>query len=383
MTVKQDKIYPRKVLVKSQGRIKHNIKNIINTNEIIKVNNILDTKTEISSFKVNIKKLASKLPIKNNRNSTINNNKITISNTNSKINIAKLNNVQKRKTINQTKPNIVNIKDNPLLSNDRSIIIPNFSLASQLMITPIARYLATIYNEVLVLCDSDHYEELSIIYRNNIKIKLIPLDNTKLLEEKKEFVPPYNSILLNKLTKQSKKFIVRNQNPEVTKSINWYYNMSKIDFSVFWKYQFIPNTHDHIKLFKILEKEHPNYIFLHNYNDNLLFNLDDLLLKHNLELNDNTLIINPVVNYYEPTHKYYKLASMFVNKKITDYKDIIIYAKQIFITDSEYFIMSTFLTIQTDKCYVIPKNDNTNYDYLWNSQYYTDSTKKKFSTLIK
>jgi len=78
------------------------------------------------------------------------------------------------------------------------------------------------------------------------------------------------------------------------------------------------------------------YIFTHTSSSNGTTNIKYTWNK------DDILTIDPNKNMYDPSHTWYNLAEIYLNKPIFSYFDVIKNAKEIHVTDSSFYCLSTF-----------------------------------------
>lgn len=71
---------------------------------------------------------------------------------------------------------------------------------------------------------------------------------------------------------------------------------------------------------------------------------------------------------YKKSHYFYDIAEMFINKNILNYKDILINATSIFLSNSAFFSLAIHLDLKaTNK--IVFKRDGYSINYLWTPEY--------------
>lgn len=75
-------------------------------------------------------------------------------------------------------------------------------------------------------------------------------------------------------------------------------------------------------------------------------------------------------NVYDKDHPDYVLAQSFVFKPIVYYKETLINAEAVYVSDSCIFCMAVNLELKSDKCYYVTrKNNPRDYSYLYGDKY--------------
>ena len=138
----------------------------------------------------------------------------------------------------------------------------------------------------------------------------------------------------------------------------------------------IIDTQEGNDLYDLLIKNNiSNYIFIHNESSRgIAFSIEEIENKTKLHRNQ-ILFINTEKNVYLPGHPFYDLASKFIMKPLVFYKNVIINASQIFVSDSCIFCLCLILNIKTDKCYII--NKGWKYEYIFTEQYKFNSQRTR------
>ena len=209
------------------------------------------------------------------------------------------------------------------------------------------RYLSIMYDNVIIVCDPKSMKNTQLFYIDDPDIKIYPnLPNISGCENYDIFNYGDNSI---------------NCIP-----FNFYNNLH-IEPSIFWDYFYISkpltNLYNNIKDIQ--------YVFVHNINKHGRV-FDIKIIEDTLNISkDYILIVNPCINMYKSSHKFYNLANKFVYKQLIEYSEIIINATGVIVCDSPLFYMAINLNIKTDKCYYTSKNIDYIYNSIYNPKYRT------------
>lgn len=268
------------------------------------------------------------------------------------------------------------LNKNICVKNNMAVFLTHFGLGDHINTLPIVIYLSSLYDSITIICIKNYYNNLKAFYENNDKIKISHVNES-------ERIYPLNN-LPNFLKKFSNHDIYitgihkKNHMPFNYLPFNFYDDI-KLDYSIFWNKFIIPDTKISNKLYDLLKDK--KYYFIHNstsYGE--LFNIDNIP-----NIDNNYIIINPCKNMYLPIHEHYELAEKFVNHLILDYKQVIMHANKLYLSDSSFFCLAINIELDTDECYVFPRNNKINYDYIWKPKYKYDKTsgKKVFTTIDK
>jgi hypothetical protein len=170
----------------------------------------------------------------------------------------------------------------------------------------------------------------------------------------------------------NKKYNIKNINTTNYLHIPFYfYDNFNIPYNIFWNYFKLPETIQEESLYNILiDNNIEDYVFVHNTtSDKQLSHINTEWLKsiYNIDYNI-TLIINPNINMYKKSDYFYDIAEMFINKNILNYKDVLINATSIFLSNSAFFCLAIHLDLKATNKIVFKRDDNS-INYLWTPEY--------------
>jgi hypothetical protein len=248
----------------------------------------------------------------------------------------------------------------------KAFFIGHMGLGDHLTCLSIIRYLATIYDEVKVACKSKNYNNLKLFFSDDPTITFHQIEELKDIcvhhdcpEDKfLEIVKGYNiySCGSHNIQKDSDIYDI---------PFSFYEDVC-MPYRIFWDYFYIADMKESKELYsKVVDIP---YVFIHNGTSiGKVFDADNIKTRFNIDKNT-ILFINPNENVYKSDHKFYSLAQEFINKPLSYYKDIIINANSIFVTDSSFFCLAMNLEVKTDQCYYISRN-GTDYNYIYSEKY--------------
>ena len=208
--------------------------------------------------------------------------------------------------------------------NKKAIFLGHLGLGDNILCNGLVRTIAITYDEVFVICKYFNAKNFEIMYSDNYKIKILPVnDDTEA------------SSVFNNTPIEYYRFSCGFQANKNTYDFPYsFYDDCKIDRSNFWNMFYIPQIDFSKELFNTV-KDIP-YIFIHNKcASGYVVNIE--CITKFLDSPD-TLYINPCINMYNKDHKYYQIANNLLDKPLVYYTDIIINALKIFMVDSLFSV---------------------------------------------
>jgi hypothetical protein len=241
----------------------------------------------------------------------------------------------------------------------KSLLISHLGMGDMIVMCGAVRYLATIYDEVTIICNDRYINNVSMMYNDNKKIKLLKYNG-----QDDEYV--FIQSIIQEYTHKGDHHIFicgihKNNYLKINRSLDniqkVFYNDINLDISIMKEYFNIPDIPESFLLLKSIPKS-LDIVFVHNSASDRKISID--VDRH---INNNTLIVNPNINMYEINNKYYSLANKLLNKPLFFYKDIILNSKEVHLVDSSFSCLSALLI----------KNKNIlKYLYTRNSAKYPD-----------
>jgi len=243
----------------------------------------------------------------------------------------------------------------------KAFFLGHLGLGDNITCIPIVRYLATLYDQVKVVCKNCYYDNLILFYKDDPTIEFYPVNSD--IDVSVNFGCPLTKFaeIVNGYDVYTCGYHKKSSSIDTIPIPFCFFNDVNIPDNIFWKYYHVSDLPESKTLYDKL-KNVP-YIFIHNMSSNgIVFESP----------NEEKLIINPNYNTYDKNHKYYDLAQDFLNKPLSFYKDTIINASKIILCDSSFFCFSIHLDIITTECYYIGRG-GANYDHIFNT-----TLKRKF-----
>jgi len=222
------------------------------------------------------------------------------------------------------------------------------------------RYLATCYDEVLVVCKKKYEANVAALYTDDptITFHVISDDN-----ELHPFTPFYRddwkkkgynvyacgNHLINVMEPRPEK-------PWIYEFPLCFYDDLKISRSIRSEYFHMPTHPEAESLVRLIKQWSPQYIVVHQQSQHKKLPIWDKVAK---TCSDPILDLNE--NHYECGHPYYIIAEMVVNKPLYAYKLLLEQAAEIHLLESSVYCMASHLDLSkvaVKKCYDAFENSN-------------------------
>lgn len=236
------------------------------------------------------------------------------------------------------------------------------------------RYLSTIYDNVIVVAKESNYMSFKKFIEDDKNIQFF------IIKEFREFGPNYHPMAAEAFYKiiQNPNFYFgvneldvylageHNESPNVDKVPFCFYYGFGLPFHYFWTYFHVNQNKDSEELYKNINH---TYVLIHSFtSEGRAFSPELVEKTLNISRND-ILFIDINNNVYEPGHKWYELAEIFVNRPIADYKDLIENAPYLFLSDSSLFCFAIQLNLnKAIKCYYCPRYYKADYSYFFTDE---------------
>lgn len=263
----------------------------------------------------------------------------------------------------------------------QAFVLSHLGLGDCFTISPAIRYLSTIYDNVVVVCKEKYVNNVKLLYQDDPSITFHIVNNDSDISPNYDCpMELFQSITTNYDLYTCGFHKIDKATINVSNIPFCFYKDLQIDTNYFWKYFYIPFTDISKTLYKNLESK--PYAIIHNQSSTGECFTTEYVEKTFEISKESTIFINVNKNIYPQGHPFYSLAEQFVNIPLIYYKDVLIHAEYVCLSDSSLFCMAINLPIQTDNCYVVSRK--VDYSYLYESEYACSpySNKPRFITLI-
>jgi hypothetical protein len=273
--------------------------------------------------------------------------------------------------------------------NKKAVLLTHLGLGDHITAIGMVRYFARLYEQLLVVCKNFLHENLVEFFRDDKRIGfvVVPMQKIKVENILLALQFPYD--------KTVKEVLIGNEMYDYIRCGQYWENGRKLKNIPFDFYRDVKLTPQHFwDFFRIAEsKESKNlydkvkqyeYVVIHASTSTTKESRADEMLQKRTINKDTTLVLNTDENMYESNHPFYTVAQEFVKQKVAFYKDTLIHAKEILVTDSCIFCMAINLPLETNKCFVLPRSGFVDtYNYLFTPENGFDETKtRQFLPLV-
>lgn len=238
----------------------------------------------------------------------------------------------------------------------KAFVLTHLGLGDNITAIGMVRYLSTCYDEVIVVCKENNRKNIELFYEDDDSIKILAVENDRNISPRYG----YNLDLFKEMTKDYTVYACGFHNLQGKKwgSIPFsFYTQLDLDHQHFWNYFHINKLDISVELYEGLKGM--DYAFIHNTSSNgQVYSID--FVEDKLKLNKNELLfINPNINCYDETHKYYELAKSFIGHRLPAYTSIIENAKYNIFSDSSFMCMAINLEIKNDNNFYVSRSKHS------------------------
>lgn len=247
-----------------------------------------------------------------------------------------------------------------------AFVLTHLGLGDMITAIGMVRYLSTSYDSVTVVCKAAHAHNVRMFYGDDPTIQLHIVDNEFIIHPSLGVSPEE----FNKLTADHTPIIVGQHrlaiglptNNFTSLPYNFYADVG-ISPTVFWTYFHTASHPESSILYQSIPVGIP-YIIIHSgTSTGPVFTIEQIEKQSGINRNT-TLLLDVNTNVYISGHPFYAIAETFVNKPLATYKDTIIHAASLIVTDSSFFCFAMQLPIESPYCYVVSR-DNRDYSYMY------------------
>jgi len=261
------------------------------------------------------------------------------------------------------------------------IVIPHNGLGDHINTVSMCNYLSTIYDNVYHLCNPKISNNLKFFYNNpKVIIYELNIDYFENFFTDNLFERVQNIYVLG--FHQDNAFVRNLVNKNIYGLENKFdpntiphsfYRQVNIDVNVFYNFMSFPHIEESIQLYNLV-KDIDYYFISESTSGGDTFSINNIISEQNINM-DNTLVINPVKNYYNENHRFYTLANYFVMKPVAFYVKILENASKIIVSNSCFFCLLFNIKCKTSEVYYVSIYD---YSYLFYNNYNIKQVIKKY-----
>ncbi|AYV84299.1 MAG: hypothetical protein Hyperionvirus21_33, partial [Hyperionvirus sp.] len=251
------------------------------------------------------------------------------------------------------------LKEQKYFKTKRIVLAAHLGIGDMFTMTGAIRYYSICYDRVIIFCKGYNYSTVQKLFQDDptIQIDIVGYN------ERKDDTDGYKEMaaLLNGKYNNSDYKIVRcgfvipgNDNFDKHEFYNHFYKDINLDPSIRYKYFHITRDLVHEKyIFDNTVGKVKKYIFTHDKGNSPFeeyFKDKDICIYH------------PSRNYYSEGHKYYHVWNGY-HENIVSYATIIENASEIYVLDSSFYCLSTYLNLKATKRVVLDPKWHNIYNY--------------------
>jgi hypothetical protein len=197
------------------------------------------------------------------------------------------------------------------------------------------RYLATCYDETVVVVKRNNEAIVHSIYFDDPSIKLHVIhDDSELYP----FASRKNYLEGEKYAVFSCGYHVTDKNPMIYDFPFSFYDDMKIPREFRTKYFYVAPYKESLDLYNEITRKEKEYILIHQNSSQKKIDIFG-------SLKTNLLVLDINENHYDKNHPFYYLAEMVVNKRMLFYKELIEGAKEIHCIESSFYCYASHLDL--------------------------------------
>ena len=253
-----------------------------------------------------------------------------------------------------------NLREVKGYAKKKAFLYGHLGLGDMFWLNGAVRWLATCYDEVLVVCKKKYEANVAALYTDDPTIKL------HLIEDDAELFPfaPVHRTIWE--TKGYTVYACGNHliNPVIPPMKHWiyefplcFYDDMKIPRSVRGDYFYMPTHPEADSLLRLVKQWSPRFIIVHQQSQNKRLPIWNKISE---TCSDPVFDLNE--NHYPLGHPYYIIADMVANKPLYAYKRILEEAAEIHLLESSVYCMASHLDLSrvlVKKCYDAFDSSNT------------------------
>ena len=214
------------------------------------------------------------------------------------------------------------------------------------------RYLATCYDEVVVVCKEKYIKNVQQMYADDPTIKLFPVIDDSVIQPFQAAAKPN---IESNLGMEVFACGYHSANPRIYEFPHCFYDDLKLPREIRTTYFYVPTTETAVALYNDVRPF--KYFVVHQESQNKKLPIWDSLFKQRPDV----LILDLNKNHYEPAHQYYYKANLVVNKPLLDYKILLENASEIHLLESSVYCFASHLDlskVNVKMCYDSFDNSN-------------------------
>jgi hypothetical protein len=239
-----------------------------------------------------------------------------------------------------------NLKEQKGYAKTQAFFYGHLGLVDMFWMNGAVRYLATAYDEVIIVCKRNNEIAVRMMYSDNPCIKFFMVD-----DDIYPFAPRAQYLRDEGYVVYSCGF--HTEKPLIYDFPNSFYDDVKMPREYRSYFFYVPDFKEGQQLLEKIQDVSKDYILIHQQSSQKTI---DVFSKLNTEL----LVLDINKNNYPLGHKFYDVAQLVVNQPMLHYKQLIEHAKEIYCLESSFYCFASHLNlskVEKKVCY-LPCDDS-------------------------
>jgi hypothetical protein len=243
------------------------------------------------------------------------------------------------------------LKEQKGYSKKEAFVYSHLGLGDMFWMNGAVRYLATAYDEVVVVCKERNKANVAAMYADDPTIRILPIEDDYVL-----YPFPAKRIFIED---QGVKVYACGQHlpAPIHDFPHSFYDDFGLDRTVRTRYFHVPELPEAVQLYKEICVTSDTYLVIHQQSSMKSLPIWD----HVSTGKEGTLILDVNTNHYHSCHPFYEAAELVVGKPLLHYKTLLENAKEIHLLESSLYCFASHLDLSTVAgkfCYEAYDNSN-------------------------
>jgi hypothetical protein len=227
-----------------------------------------------------------------------------------------------------------NIKEQKGYAKTKVFVFTHLGLGDHFWCNGAVRYLATCYDETVVVVKRNNEAVVRSMYLDDSSIKFYVINDDMDLYP---FVIKKKYLESQGYSIYSCGYHVTYKRPDIYDFPFSFYDDMNLSHDVRTNYFYVTSYKESIELYKEISKTQKDYILIHQKSSQKTIDLYSKLQSEN----PNMLILDINENHYPKEHKFHDVAELLVNRTMLYYKELIENAKEIHCLESSFYCFAS------------------------------------------
>lgn len=239
-----------------------------------------------------------------------------------------------------------NLREQKGYAKKKAFFYGHLGMGDMFWLCGAVRYLATCYDEVVIVTKERNVKNVQMMYQDDPSIKFFVIEDDFILHPFQQHKKP----LIEKDGYTVYSCGYHAENPRIYEFPYCFYDDLKLSRDIMKKYFYVPNYSEAIELFIDVAKVNPSYCLVHQQSSSKRMPIWEKLAIEQ----PTSLVLDINENHYPKGHPYYEISEKVIGKPLLFYKILIERAREIHLLESSFYCFATHLDlsqVQTKVCY--------------------------------